>query len=87
VQCGFSVERVAAVPAPFPKALGPGPLGRALVKANEWLNALLPGLFAYQVFLEARPLATVDALLDDAIRTSQEKAEPAAQEAGAARAS
>ena len=87
VQCGFTVERVAAVPAPFPKALGPGRFSRALVKANQWMNAVLPGLFAYQIFLEARPLATLDALLDDAIRHSQEKAEPAAQEAGTARAS
>jgi glycosyltransferase involved in cell wall biosynthesis len=86
-QCGFAVERLAAVPAPFPKALGLGPLSRALVKVNQWLNALLPGLFAYQIYLEARPLATVDALLDDAIRTSQAKTELAAQKAGAARAS
>ena len=76
-----------AVPAPFPKALGPGRFSRALVKANEWMNAVLPGLFAYQIFLEARPLATVDALLDDAIRASQEKAEPVAEVTGAARAS
>jgi glycosyltransferase involved in cell wall biosynthesis len=86
-QCGFAVERMAAVPAPFPKALGPGRLARALVKTNQWMNALLPGLFAYQIFMEARPLATVDALLDEAIRTSQAKTELAAQEAGAARAS
>jgi SAM-dependent methyltransferase len=86
-QCGFSVERVSPVPAPFPKALGPGLLARALLKTNQWMNALLPGLFAYQIYMEARPLATVDALLDDAIRTSQKKTEPAAQEAGAARAS
>jgi hypothetical protein len=83
-QCGFSVDRVAAVPAPFPKALGLGRVSRALVKVNQWANAVLPGLFAYQIYLEARPLATVDALLDDAIRTSQEKAQPVA---GAARAS
>lgn len=53
----------------------------------EWANATLPGLFAYQIFMEARPSATVDALLDDAIRASPEKAGPAAEEAGTARAS
>jgi hypothetical protein len=86
-QCGFAVERTEAVPAPFPKALGLNAFARALVKANDWMNALLPGLFAYQIFLEARPLTTVDALLDDAIRTAQEKAEPVAEVAGSARAS
>jgi glycosyltransferase involved in cell wall biosynthesis len=88
-QCGFSIERVAAVPAPFPKALGLGWLSRTMVKLNQWANAVLPGLFAYQIYMEARPLATVDALLDEAIQGSQQKAAPdaAGETVGASRAS
>jgi glycosyltransferase involved in cell wall biosynthesis len=74
-QCGFRVERIAGIPAPFPLALGPGRLGRALVKINTFLIRLSRGLFSYQVFLIASPLPTVDALLDDAVAGSTIKAD------------
>jgi glycosyltransferase involved in cell wall biosynthesis len=74
-QCGFRIERVAGIPAPFPLALGPGRLGRALVMVNAVLIGLSRGLFSYQVFLVATPLPTVDALLDDAMAGSAIKAD------------
>jgi hypothetical protein len=74
-QSGFNVERVAGIPAPFPKALGLNTVSRALVGINDWLIRLSKGLFAYQIFLVATPRPSVDALLDasfDATRTKTE---------------
>ena len=74
-QCGFSVERVAGIPAPYPVAFGEGRLGRALVKLNAFLIRLSRGLFSYQIFLVASPLPTVEALLDDAVAGSARRAD------------
>jgi glycosyltransferase involved in cell wall biosynthesis len=74
-QCGFNVERLTGIPAPFPKALGPNRSARALVRLNELLIRVSKGLFAYQIFLVATPRPSVDALLDQSIETGREKAE------------
>ena len=72
-QCGYRVERLEGVAAPFPLALGNNRFARTLVKLNAALIRLSRGLFAYQVFLVATPLPTVDALLDDSIEASAGK--------------
>jgi hypothetical protein len=72
-QCGYRVERLEGVAAPIPLALGNTRFARALVKLNAALIRLSRGLFAYQVFLVATPLPTVDALLDDSIEASASK--------------
>ena len=59
--------------APFPLALGNNRFARTLVKLNAALIRLSRGVFAYQVFLVATPLPTVDALLDDSIEASAGK--------------
>jgi hypothetical protein len=82
-QCGFRIERLRGIPAPFPKALGGGAFARALVRVNQWLLALSRGLFSYQLFLEATPLPTLDALLDHSISGSQERATRVRQEESA----
>ena len=74
-QCGFKVERVAGIPAPFPLAFGEGWFGRALVTLNAFLIRLSRGLFSYQIFLRATPLPTVDALLDEAVAGSARRAD------------
>jgi len=74
-QCGFDVDRMAGIPAPFPKALGPGALSRSLVWINQCLIRLSKGLFAYQIFLTAAPRPSLDGLLDASIETAGEKAE------------
>src|SRR5262249_2313427 len=66
-QCGFIVEEMRGIPAPFPEALGDTPLSRWLVRINSALIRISKGMFAYQIFLRAAPTATVDALLDDSI--------------------
>lgn len=73
-QCGYRLERVAGVPAPFPKALGPGRLGRALLALDRLLIRLSRGLFAYQIFLVATPTPSLEALLDDSIETARARA-------------
>jgi glycosyltransferase involved in cell wall biosynthesis len=74
-QCGFRVERLEGIPAPFPLALGPGWFGRALVSLNALLIRLSRGLFSYQMFMVATPLPTVGALLDDSMPLSASKAD------------
>ena len=81
-QCGFRVEQLRGIPAPFPLALGPGRLGRALVKINSLLIRLSRGLFSYQIFMLATPLPTVDALLTESIAASALRAEAAREEDG-----
>ncbi len=74
-QCGFHVEQLAGIPAPFPKALGDNRMSRALVWLNDLLIHASKGLFAYQIFLVATPRPSVDALLDRSIESGREKAE------------
>jgi SAM-dependent methyltransferase len=74
-QCGFDIERTAGVPAPFPKALGLNAASRALVWINKALIRLSKGLFAYQIFLAARPRPSLDGLLDASVETAGEKAD------------
>ncbi len=62
-QSGYRVNEVVGIPAPFPKALGPGVTGQALLKANGWLIRLSRKIFAYQLLLTASPRPTLDDLL------------------------
>jgi glycosyltransferase involved in cell wall biosynthesis len=74
-QCGFRITRVEGVPAPFPLALGDNGLARAAVRLNELLIRVAPGLFAYQIFMDATPTPTVEALLDTSISESTKRAD------------
>jgi glycosyltransferase involved in cell wall biosynthesis len=60
---GFRIKSVKGVPAPFPKVLGEGVLGRAAVAANLGLIFLSKTLFSYQIFIEAETRPDVDFLL------------------------
>jgi SAM-dependent methyltransferase len=73
-QLGFRVERVAGIPAPFPKALGTNRLSRLLVGINDALIRVARGLFSYQIFMVVTPTPTLEVLLDDSIASSREKA-------------
>jgi glycosyltransferase involved in cell wall biosynthesis len=79
-QTGYELLEVKGIPAPFPKALGNNVISRALVSANQALIKLIPGLFSYQIFIRAKALPTVPALLHETIASSEElrKAELAA---------
>ncbi len=72
-QAGFDVTATETVPAPVALVLGGGLLGRLLVGLNRLGLRLLPGLFAYQVIVDARRRATIDELLEDAHTHSAER--------------
>jgi glycosyltransferase involved in cell wall biosynthesis len=72
-QSGYRVEGLLGIPAPFPLALGEGAWARVLVKINRALIRLSRSLFSYQIFMVARPLPTLDWLLETAIETSRSK--------------
>jgi glycosyltransferase involved in cell wall biosynthesis len=74
-QCGFRVTRVEGIPAPYPVALGVNALARLALRVNELLIRVLPGLFAYQIFMEVTPTPTVDALLDNSIDEGARRAD------------
>ncbi|MGE5145823.1 MAG: glycosyltransferase [Candidatus Eiseniibacteriota bacterium] len=79
-QSGFRVERVEGVPAPFPEAVGDGVAARVLLGLNGALIRLWRSLFSYQMFMEVRPLPSLDYLLTNANRESAARAERSAAE-------
>jgi glycosyltransferase involved in cell wall biosynthesis len=60
---GFRVKEVRGVPAPFPKVLGNGLLGRAATQANLALIKVSKTLFSYQVFIVAETTPDIDFVL------------------------
>jgi glycosyltransferase involved in cell wall biosynthesis len=68
--CGYQVERVEGIPAPYPLALGLNRFSRALLSLNRLLIRISRGLFSYQILIVASPKPTVDALLDRTIDSS-----------------
>jgi glycosyltransferase involved in cell wall biosynthesis len=72
-QCGYVIDEVQGVPAPFPLALGDNALSRLLLSVNRLLIRLSRGLFSYQIFMVVRPLPTLEVLLQDAIECSDTK--------------
>ncbi|MCA1662874.1 MAG: bifunctional glycosyltransferase/class I SAM-dependent methyltransferase [Myxococcales bacterium] len=67
---GFRVRRVRGVPAPFPKVLGDGWLGRAAIAANLALIRMSKTLFSYQIYIEADGTPDVDSVLRDTLAKS-----------------
>ena len=67
---GFRIRRVRGVPAPFPKVLGNGWLGRAAVAANLALIRVSKTLFSYQIYIEADGTPDVDFILRDTLDKS-----------------
>ncbi len=70
---GYKILTVKGIPAPFPKALGDNRFARFLVKINEALIRVSKTLFAYQIYIEARPTPVVKELLAYAIHESGER--------------
>jgi len=68
---GFRIQEVRGIPAPFPRVLGKGLMGRAAIAANLALIRLSKPLFAYQIFVRAESTPDVDFLLRDAERMSE----------------
>ena len=69
-QSGYKVYDLRGIPAPFPKAIGDNLISRLLLKINAILIRLSRGLFAYQIFVRAQAMPTVDNLLCETITGS-----------------
>lgn len=50
---GFQIQVMKGIPAPIPKALGNNRLSRTLLRLNQVLIRVSPGLFSYQIFVSA----------------------------------
>lgn len=70
---GYEIIKQCGVPAPFPLALGDGRLARFLLLANRVLIFFSKSLFSYQIAIIAKPLPTLDHLLEDAFNGKKEK--------------
>jgi hypothetical protein len=73
-QCGFKVERVEGIPAPFPVALGLNWYSRALTGLNLFLIRISRGFFSFQILVVASPIPTLDALRDRTVESSAARA-------------
>ncbi len=60
---GFRIVDIRGVPAPFPKVLGPGVLGRLAIAVNQLLIRVSRSLFSYQIFVVAESTPGVDFIL------------------------
>jgi len=69
---GFKNVEVKGIPAPFPKALGDGPLARLALKTNLALIRLSKSLFSYQIFVTAKGTPTPEFVLEDTKRRESE---------------
>ncbi len=65
---GYQVDAIRAIPAPYPLAIGLNWASRAMLRVNALLARAMPGLFAYQTLIVARPRPSPDFLLQDARR-------------------
>jgi glycosyltransferase involved in cell wall biosynthesis len=74
VDGGYEIVKEAAIPAPFPLAVGSGVLGGTLVSLNSLLLHLNRGLFAYQIAIIARPKPTLALLLKHAYQAGAARA-------------
>jgi glycosyltransferase involved in cell wall biosynthesis len=63
-QCGYLLEEVWGVPAPFPKAIGDRRLARTLTALNRLAIRLSRRIFGYQLMVRATALPTVRVLLE-----------------------
>jgi glycosyltransferase involved in cell wall biosynthesis len=71
---GFRIKTIRGVPAPFPKVLGDGVLGRAAVAANLALIRLSRTLFSYQIYLEAESTPDVEFIVANTRAQSEVRA-------------
>ena len=71
---GFKIKTIKGVPAPFPKVLGNGVVGRAAIAANLLLIRMSKSLFSYQIYIEAETTPDVHFVLRDSKEKSEDLA-------------
>ncbi len=67
---GFRIRRIRGVPAPFPKVLGGGLLGRAAIAVNRALIRISRTLFSYQIYVEAETTPDVAFVLQGSLASN-----------------
>lgn len=72
-QAGYKIEKIKGIPPPFPQILGNNVLSKFLLGLNSGLIRIIPGLFSYQIFVKATPLATAEQLLQLAGKKARER--------------
>ncbi len=78
-QAGYDVLEIRGIPAPYPLALGSNAASRALLAINGVLIRVWKRLFAYQIFLVARPRPSLGYLMCEAYRESAARTEALGQ--------
>lgn len=63
-QNGYEINSIKGVPAPFPIVFGNNFLGKMFLNLNKIGIFISKSFFSYQIYVEATPLPTVDALLN-----------------------
>jgi glycosyltransferase involved in cell wall biosynthesis len=69
---GYEIIEERGIPAPYPLAVGDNAVSRFLLAVNQFLMIFSKGLFAYQIAVVASPLPTLEHLLTNAYKSSQE---------------
>ena len=69
---GFKISDMRGIPAPFPKVVGSGWLGRSLSQLNLLAIGLSKTLFSYQIFVVAESTPDTDFILSDTKARSRE---------------
>ncbi|HEU4578653.1 MAG TPA: bifunctional glycosyltransferase/class I SAM-dependent methyltransferase [Polyangiaceae bacterium] len=75
---GFRIKELRGVPAPLPKVLGNGLLGKAALGVNLALIRFSRTLFSYQIYVEAESTPDVSFVLADSKRRGSTRPPPAA---------
>lgn len=70
---GYEIIKKQGIPAPFPLAIGRGRTANFLLWVNKFLILISKTLFAYQVAIMAKPLPTLEHLLDNAHKAKDKK--------------
>lgn len=73
-ESGFTIEKERGIPAPIPLVVRNRTWSRFLLWTQACLMRISRGLFAYQIYMVARPMPTLPALLEAAHTHSERKA-------------
>jgi glycosyltransferase involved in cell wall biosynthesis len=65
---GYEILKKEPIPGPYPLALGLNYFSKLLIKVNQCLNYILPGLFAYQMLYVVKPKPDTKWLINELTR-------------------
>ncbi len=75
---GYEITSTSGIPAPYPLAIGDNWLSRFLLLVNRFFIFFSKGLFSYQIAIIAKPLPTLEHLLEDAHEAKKQKSSESA---------